>query len=640
MTSSRRTAVLLLAAACSLLPAGRAAAQGLDPGANKPYHLRVVLGIAEHRLLTPIFQEQVQRELGDSLQAALGDLATVEVVREHPHLKEAMHDGLQQSLDNWRDLEDVKTHFVLINYVNGDYEILARQHDGLTNQASAVVRRERIPDPDRQLVARTAALLVGQDFGPVGTVTGKGDNQAVQVALRGGALGVPLDRWLKKGDVMLLVQIGQGSGGPRATRVPWALLQVQEGPESGVCTCQLFNRHPNPLQQGPSTLGYRCLKLSTTRAPLRLRLVQASARTLTPVPNQEVHVRRQGFVGEDTTKVQGTTDADGFFSTEKDGDKGLYENIAFVSVMNGKVALVPKIPVALTDDRTIIVPVNISADANVQLTLRKDLWVGQVYESLLAVANLFKDLEKLLTDKKREDALSRAKVGLQGVKEDLARFEQQRQELETDIKAAPSARLTLDEGKERLKELQLGQEKLQSLIARLEKVVNEENDPKRKELQAKVSQAQVFEGEAEFGKALELYDQVLASGLDDADLKSHYEKLKQAWDVKSDKHKQAREFIYDTFPGIEPLKLAEHMDDARQAFETCRAAGDTLSPLKLLNVALEDAGKLKEKLNSLQPDVNDDDRTIARHIAEVADGLNKLVKDVKAYLDSAAPPEK
>jgi hypothetical protein len=638
MIPHHRTAVLL-AALGSLCLAGRSPGQGLDPGADKPYRLRVVLGIAEHRLLTPIFQEQVQRELGDSLQAALGDLATVEVTRKHPHLKEAMRDGLQQSLEGWRDLEDTKTAFVLINYANGEYEIMTRQHDGLTNQATGIVRRERIPDPDRQLVARTAALLVGQDFGPVGTVTNKRDAQTVDVTLKGAALGVPLDRWIKKDDVLALVQISQGSGGPRATRVPWAVLRVQQGPDNGVCTCQLFNRHPNPLQQGPSILGYRCVKLTTTRAPLRLRLVQANARTSTPVPNQQIHVRRQGFTGEDLTRVQGTTDGDGFFSTDKEGDKGVYDGLAFVSVVNGN-NLMAKIPVPIFDDRTVVIPVNISADTTVQLTLRKELWVGQVYESLLAVATLFKDLEGLLKDKKREDALNRAQSGLKGLQEDLTRFAQQRDELYTDAKSS-GARLDLGEGDERLKELKVGQTKLQDLLARLEKVVNEENDPKRKELQAKVSQAQVFEGEADFGKALDLYEQVLSSGmLDDTELRKHYEKLKQAWEIKSDKHRQARDFIYEVFPGIDPLKLTEHLNEARGAFETCKAVGDTLSPLKLLNVALEDAGKLKEKLNSLQPDVNEDDRTVAKHIAEVADGLNKLVKDVKAYLDAAAPPEK
>src|SRR5262249_8185599 len=81
-----------------LLPFSLAYA-GLDPETDKPYTLQVVLGIAQHRLLTPVFQDQVLRELRDSLQAAMGDLTNVEVLRDHPLLKEIEARGLQRALD-------------------------------------------------------------------------------------------------------------------------------------------------------------------------------------------------------------------------------------------------------------------------------------------------------------------------------------------------------------------------------------------------------------------------------------------------------------------------------------------------------------------------------------------------------------
>src|SRR5438128_1552164 len=93
-------------------------AQALDAQLNQPYRLQVVLSVAPHRLLTDIFKDQVERELRDSLQAACGELAAVEVVRQHPRLKEVQEKGLQQALDGWKDLSDVKTHFVLVDYVN------------------------------------------------------------------------------------------------------------------------------------------------------------------------------------------------------------------------------------------------------------------------------------------------------------------------------------------------------------------------------------------------------------------------------------------------------------------------------------------------------------------------------------------
>src|SRR5260370_42054304 len=60
----------------------------LDPGFDQPYHLQIVLHIADNRFLTPIFQEQVERELRDHLQLTYGPLAKVEVVRHHPLLRE------------------------------------------------------------------------------------------------------------------------------------------------------------------------------------------------------------------------------------------------------------------------------------------------------------------------------------------------------------------------------------------------------------------------------------------------------------------------------------------------------------------------------------------------------------------------
>src|SRR5205085_11722736 len=96
---------------------------------------------------------------------------------------------------------DTKTHFLLIDFVDGRYEIQARQHDGFTGLASPVVRRSSTAD--RQLVARSAALLINVDIGLVGTLeTGRmrGDNM-VDIKLKGGSLGAPLAPWIPKNQV-------------------------------------------------------------------------------------------------------------------------------------------------------------------------------------------------------------------------------------------------------------------------------------------------------------------------------------------------------------------------------------------------------------------------------------------------------
>src|SRR5438132_6683022 len=164
-----RTFPFLLSALLVPLSAGAMRAQ-LDPELNKPYQLQVVLHISENRSLTAVFRDQIERDLRDSLQAALGRLARVQVLPNHKLLPEVEAKGLGRALDGWNFITGTKLHFVLIDYVDGRYEIQARQYDGVAGLASPVVRRPPQPITDRLLVARSAALLVSEDFGVVGTV--------------------------------------------------------------------------------------------------------------------------------------------------------------------------------------------------------------------------------------------------------------------------------------------------------------------------------------------------------------------------------------------------------------------------------------------------------------------------------------
>ena len=120
MLKPRRTATLLALLALALT-APAAHAQG---DLKTPYRLRVVLHVARHRLLTDIFRQRLERELGDGLQGALGELGEVQVVSDHPKLAEVLRDGLQRALDTWDERSDVKTHFVLVDYAGAHIEIL------------------------------------------------------------------------------------------------------------------------------------------------------------------------------------------------------------------------------------------------------------------------------------------------------------------------------------------------------------------------------------------------------------------------------------------------------------------------------------------------------------------------------------
>src|SRR5207302_275911 len=135
----------------------------------------------------------------------------------------------------------------------------------------------------------------------------------VQVALKGGGLGLPLERWIKKDDVFAVAKIVQssqlGGSGLESSRVEWTLLQVREAPREGICICQLWNRYKNPLARGQDVVGFRCLKLWTTEAPLRLRLVR-DKKTGLPLTGFTVRVSRHGFQPEGS--AQARLGSDGF----------------------------------------------------------------------------------------------------------------------------------------------------------------------------------------------------------------------------------------------------------------------------------------------------------------------------------------
>src|SRR6516165_1321876 len=185
------TFLFLLSSLCSLCLCDESSAQ-LDPEKDTAYRLQIVLKIADHPPLTVAFKDQVKRELRASLQDAFADLARVEIVDTHPLLKEIESKGLQAALEGWKDISSQKTHFVLIDFRDGQYDILAGQHDGLTGLASPMTRSARTPD--REFVARTAALLLERDFGLVGTLEGSARGSDVRVILKAAGLGIPMDR--------------------------------------------------------------------------------------------------------------------------------------------------------------------------------------------------------------------------------------------------------------------------------------------------------------------------------------------------------------------------------------------------------------------------------------------------------------
>jgi hypothetical protein len=643
--SFRRSVLLfLLSPLCSLCLCGESRA-ALDPETRKPYHLRVVLHINEHPQLSAAYKERVGRELGEAIKAALGDLAIVEVVREHPRLAEVLDKGLG-TLDSWKERSGIKTHFVLVRYTGFDFEIQARQHDGVTGQASLftgqVARLEKTRD--REFVARAAALMVARDFGIIGTVIPPTDGtDLLKVAIKGAGLGVPLSSWVHKDEVFGLVGI-PADNGPEVV-FPWALLRVESAPKDGdrdgVTMCRFHFRHINPFLNPGAYEGFRCVKLGTTRGPVRLRLTQRSASgTSEPLTDPlKVEVRRFAFKGEDGSVLQQLTDRDGTFDSSTKGAEGIYEHVAFVTLLSGDTPRVPKLPVPILGEQALDVIVPAAAEGDGLFRFQRDEWTRNVTDSYLVQKGLFKRLNELAAKAdQRQAALAEAKSGLDRCRADFTRLTADRKTLEAEIQKLPKDKQpNLSAWDDRLATMKTNETQLVLFIDQIDKVNREENDPKRKEWLAQVQRANLLENEYEYGQAIELLEKTVASGLMDLKVNERIARLKKEWETKSPDHREAREFIYNVWGTLDTKGLKEKLAAAEKHLETCKAVNDRVGPLKMRELMIAHGQRVEKELALLNPRLNPDDDEKTTLIKELSPKLDKLLTELNAYLKTAKP---
>ncbi len=617
--------LFFLSSTCFLCLGGELKAQE----ANTPYKLRLVVHVAQNRLLTDVFRDRLERELHDGFQAALGDLGRVTVTHEHPRLKDVLARGLKQSLDDWKDRNDEKTHFVLIDYSGVHYEIQTRQYDGTIGRASPVVRRDRTRD--RDFVVKAAALLLKQDFGVLGTVLEgpSGPNKLVKVELRGGALG-DMARWIQKDDVFALAP--PDGGEPLALR--WSLMQVEqapaEGTRDGICLCRFYHRY-----QVSSIVGYRCIKLGTVQTPLRLRWVRQmpkGAKTQPLALRLTVEIRRRGFEGEDATKRTKITDSSGVLETENYGKDGEYAHVAFVRVIDGMEDPKPQVPIALVDDRPIFIEVNAAKDVDTLFAVRQTNWQNNVADLSQMQTNLFKRLETLgAKPDQRELVIAEAERGLKRLRDDRALLLQQKEELGEYARKKRRPFVTQREDK-RMADSMEGEKILEQFLVEQKRIEAKENDPQVKKWLSAIENAKLLEKELEIGKAIDIYESVRKEGFKNDALDAHLKELQTLWKTVDANHAEARNYIYLVWPTLDTEHLKEGLAKVRDALMKCEAAGDLITIRKLLKGTEAHALRLKKESDLLQPELLQEDVEPAKLRKDINEQIVKLGNHMLEYL--------
>jgi hypothetical protein len=606
---------------------------------KQPYRVKVVVHVERHPLLTDVFRKQMQRELGDGVQAALGALARVEATDSHPRLLEIRTQGLGRALDGYHERSDYHTHFVLIDFSGTHYQVQTRMHDGLTGLSSPVVRRGRTRD--RAYVARVAGFLMERDLSLLGTVKSDPDAAGlVRLELKAGGLG-DLGRWVKKGEVFRLVR-GEGAG--PAQVVDWAFLQVATPPADGVCECKLFSRFELSSVTGQrSAVGLRAVLLGTGSGPLRLRVLQQKkGGGAGPLEGSVgLQLRKNGFEGEESGMLRVPALTPGKeVDTSRYGAKGRFDRLAFVSVVSGETRRA-RFPVPVLDDRVTVLVVPATSEEGSLLADRVRLLLGAVRVAYDVQVQQFNDINELTAKpEQRVKALARVRQTLERLEKDYSTYTAERDEMKTEVAKLPPNQQPppqlLSAIDALLKQIKSGEADLVKHVALLEKIEKEENDPKKKDWLGQLEQAKLLEKQGELGKAIAIYEKAPPE-FQDAALKNQLAELKKLWEPKSPEHAKARKFIYEVWPGLDTPSLEARLKDAKAALAECEKVGDLLGPAKLLRGIQGHLARLSKELDRLQPEVNILDDKPTKLIQKLLPELQALDKAVNAYLEKNRP---
>jgi hypothetical protein len=581
--------------------------------------------------LTDLFQQRVAREVKDGLQAALGDLAKVKVLTKHPKLAEITRFGLARTLDNWRERSPFKTHFVLIDFSGTAYTIQTRQHDGLTGLPSPTVRHGRERDP--AYVGRTAALMVERDLGLLGTVESEPDKEKrmVRVQLKGGGLGTDLSQWVKKGEVFALVRVaGAGPG----QLVPWAVLQVEEPAKDGACVCHYFSRYVLGRVS-----GLVCVLIGTQTGPLRLRLMQEKPGGKLGSLDAAVilQIRRTGFDGEDTTRLQLSTNGARDVDTSAMGEKGIFNKLAFVSVLSGD-KVRARVPVPLVDDKLIVLPVPAGTEESNLIAFRFRNLQTNVFDSYRVQTDLFNKINELSgTPERRAEALAEVRKTIERCQQDHLRLAAERDEVVKEIASLPDkdqpSKAAITAVDNRLKLIKEGEKDLLKHLTALQEIEKKESDPKRKEWLIQMERAKALVKDGELGQAIAIYEKAPSEYVTAA-LKTHLAQLKRNWEAKGEPQLKARKFIYTTWPVLTTADMEGRVKEAMDAAGVCESARKFVWAVKLRSTTDKHIQRMLRELEALRPDVNLDDEKPAKRIEGLTKELKALIDKIDAILES------
>jgi outer membrane murein-binding lipoprotein Lpp len=640
--------------------AGAAAWAGpltLDPEMKAMYTWRVVVQVKPHPTLGAAVRAQLLKDLRAALNPVYGtEMGTVEVIDldavpkgkwEPLWAKFAAVGWPALEMDEFRTLTGVKTHFLTVRFdpAVAKYVLESKQHDGCCGLASPQVRTKVLPDLDK--IDRAAALLVGNDFGPVGTVEPLPETKTTcLLKIRGGELP-GMDKMVRPGDVFALSVVNERTrtvkadgkpGGKDATvteRVAqpqsYTLLRVLDLVQTGIAKCEILSRFDNPLVDRRGLIGYRARKLATRDDRLTIRIVDKDNKPPAASTPLEVWATDNGFRDTPTPSDTLSAQKDRFVSGRN------LRGLACVYVKLGSGVrqryVLPVLDGATPQALTFTFDEGMVRAANFENECERVM--NRAIDARLSQDELFVSLKGLIEKSRNKEAFDRATKGVETARAVDAELSKQIERLRADKQAADGrAKRLLDAADQWLTNLKGRVPDLEAKIGDLKVAVEKASNPAEFEktfrLKELTRQIDYHVDRGEVPEALDLYDKLYAETKEE-EVRTRRQKLEAEWRAKTPEQEKARAFLNDDWPKLETLEgIKGGVQQLKQAVDTLTAAQDRLG-LKLAVARIQGGyARLNEVVNTLDPEGLVQDKVILADAKSVFDAVRKIDEAAQA----------
>ena len=553
---------------------------------NVVFNIRVCISFADSPIFTPLYKSVVLRHVAGQLSGYFGPLADCKIVStsdEH-WLAEKMRTSIRNSRDEsieikpaWlpdnQSVASEKVGFAYIDYVQSAYRIQLQVADIETGWISPL-RTRRVPD--RQMVAQVICEMFLANFPVTVTLnklTTNDGSQLATVAYKGGVRMKRIQSKLDKNPYFKIYRKEKTRNGS-VTRSPINDTVLYLDPSNTHGRGEVLSRYSDIFVY--PNAEYEGISLPTQEGSVRLQIVDRKTRR--GASNCVVRVSEDKEFVSSGSKVLGSPD----LNNGNVNESPLYRDIVFVKIEQGGRPATP-FPVPLIEPK-----VQLRREVDLDRDGAETINVAQALRRLNSVVNsLIRYQETTKQESNNYYADQMPQKALQLARELTDEYVVRTATIRSDYLAIGPLPADAPQMQKKIrqrvkvflaKQNEINQEN-QKWVKKLEDLITHNTAKQRAEAEQELGNQAKTRGDVE--EAIKHYKKAsaefinaaktAATGDNDAysepieNLSRTIKEMEEAWRVKGDDHREAREFVIQTLQNSESEdRIEEHLSKLKQ----------------------------------------------------------------------------